>query len=88
MSAKRCVACAQRKSLPVGQAEWDEQWKRNSADPNFRAQQQKLLDGIYADKCNVQRMKEQAGAQLRLSSEKSAANLREKEEALARAAAS
>eukprot|EP00959_Pyramimonas_sp_CCMP1952_P204809 4282828-Pyramimonas_sp.AAC.1 len=80
MNTKRCVACAQRKSLPVEQAEWDEQWKRDSANPNLLAQQQKLLDDIYADKCNMQRMKEQAEEQLRLSSEKSAANIRDKEE--------
>eukprot|EP00959_Pyramimonas_sp_CCMP1952_P325860 6820996-Pyramimonas_sp.AAC.2 len=66
---RRCVACTQRKSLPVEQAEWDEQWQRHSADPNFRAQQQKLLDDFNADKLNMQRMKEQAEEQLRLSSE-------------------
>eukprot|EP00959_Pyramimonas_sp_CCMP1952_P358488 7505991-Pyramimonas_sp.AAC.1 len=49
-STRRCVTCTQRRSLPVEQAEWDGQWERRGADPNFRAQQQKLLDVFYADK--------------------------------------
>eukprot|EP00959_Pyramimonas_sp_CCMP1952_P173682 3629297-Pyramimonas_sp.AAC.1 len=67
---------------------WDEQWQKHSADHDFRAQQQKFLDECNADELNAQRIKEQAEEQIRLSSERSVANIREKAEALARAVAS
>eukprot|EP00959_Pyramimonas_sp_CCMP1952_P387927 8129342-Pyramimonas_sp.AAC.1 len=52
---------------------------KHSADHDSRAQQQKLLGEYSADKLNVQRMKEHAEEQIRLSSEASAANIREKD---------
>eukprot|EP00959_Pyramimonas_sp_CCMP1952_P460197 9479466-Pyramimonas_sp.AAC.1 len=67
---RRCSTCTQRKSLPAEQEEWDEQWQRHSADHNFRAQQQKLLDEFRAAKLNAQRIKEQAEEQISMSSEK------------------
>eukprot|EP00959_Pyramimonas_sp_CCMP1952_P439820 9207939-Pyramimonas_sp.AAC.1 len=74
--------------MPAEQKKWDEQWQKHSADHDFRAQQQKLLDECSADKLNVQRMNEQAEGQIRLSSGRSVANIRERDEVLARAVAS
>eukprot|EP00959_Pyramimonas_sp_CCMP1952_P229128 4791066-Pyramimonas_sp.AAC.1 len=59
MNTQRCSTCTQRKSLPDEQEKWGEQWRRHSADNDFRAQQQKLLD-----ECSAQRMKEQAEEQI------------------------
>eukprot|EP00959_Pyramimonas_sp_CCMP1952_P187557 3921700-Pyramimonas_sp.AAC.1 len=79
-STRRCFTCTQRKSLPAEQAEWDEQWQRRSAERMFRAQQQKPLDEFSANKLNIQRMEEQAEEPIRTSSERSVANIREKDE--------
>eukprot|EP00959_Pyramimonas_sp_CCMP1952_P276640 5782559-Pyramimonas_sp.AAC.1 len=87
-STKRRSKCTQRKSLPAEQEKWDEQWQRHSADNDFRAQQQKLLDECSADKSSAQRVKEQAKEQIRISSRRSDDNFRGKDEALAPAAAS
>eukprot|EP00959_Pyramimonas_sp_CCMP1952_P348359 7297267-Pyramimonas_sp.AAC.1 len=57
------------KSLPAEQEKRGEQRRKRSADRDFRAQQQKLLDECSADKLNVQRMKEQADKQIRLGSD-------------------
>ena len=60
MGTKRCVACARDKNVPEAEAAWDQQWNRDSANRDFLAQQQKVLDDIYAEKASMQRMKEQA----------------------------
>ena len=79
--------CADKKTLPDAAAAWDEQWKRNSKDPDLLAQQQKRLEQICAQKAAMQRMKEQAEYQLRQSSAKSAADILKAEEACASLAA-
>eukprot|EP00959_Pyramimonas_sp_CCMP1952_P251685 5258799-Pyramimonas_sp.AAC.1 len=81
-NARRCSECTQIKSLPAEQEKWGEQWRKHSADNDFRARQQKLLD-----ECSAQRVKEQTEEQIRISPKGPIIDARDQNEALAHAAA-
>ena len=70
-------------AMDLGRLEMD----RDSSDLAVKAEQQKILDDMYAQRAEARRMMEQAEDQLRKSSERSAEDLRQREQRFAEMAA-